>query len=182
MNNRGQVVGVSGLCSNVMLPPSPAAPHAVLWDVDGRPRDLGTPTGGAGNNVADGINNRGDVVVNSFMTDGTLHAFVWNRGDGALHDLGTYPPDAPVTVAPCCNVINDQRQIVGFSIDTAGTMRGLLWENGAVVDLNTLVPADSPWYVASVGGINDAGNIAAVAFNRQTSEVHAVVLSPTDRR
>jgi len=49
-------------------------------------------------------------------------------------------------------------------------------------NLNTLVPADSPWYVTSVGGINDAGEIAGVAFNRQTSDVHAVVLSPTGGR
>jgi probable HAF family extracellular repeat protein len=181
MNDRGQVVGSSGLCSNVVLPPNPQlyAPHAVLWDVDGTPIDLGVPAGASGLNITPtGINNRGDIVLNSQMTDGTIRAFVWTRS-GGLRDLGTYPQDALLTLVPCCNVINDHGQVVGFSIDTGGTMRALLWQNGVAVDLNMLVPADSPWDVTSVGGINDAGEIAGVAVNRQTSEVHAVLLSPS---
>jgi probable HAF family extracellular repeat protein len=179
INENGQTVGASGLCSNVTLPPNaaPHAPHAVLWEADGSPTDLGAPTGGAGDNVATGINNLGHVVENSVMADGTIHAFQWTRTTGRLQDLGTYPEGAPVTVAPCCNVINDRGQIVGFSIDETGNMRALLWERGAAVDLNTLIPADSPWYVLIPGGINNSGAIAATALNLDTFEVHAVLLS-----
>jgi probable HAF family extracellular repeat protein len=179
LNESGQAVGGAGQCANTILPPQvPHAQHAMFWDRDGTPIDLGTPAGGAGDNVATGINNRGDVVENSVMIDGTVHAFVWNRSAGTLHDLGTYPSDAPVTVAPCCNVINDRGQVVGFSVDTDGNMRAILWQDSVAVDLNTLLPADSPWYALIPGGINQAGEIAVVAVNVQTSEVHAVVLSP----
>jgi uncharacterized membrane protein len=178
-NEIGQVVGFSGLCSNVTLPPfiSPNAPHAVLWDANGTPRDLGNPPGGAGDNVAVGINNHSQITVNSVMSDGTIHAFLWS---GELQDLGTYPADAFITVAPCCNNVNDAGQIVGFSIDSNFNQRALLWpgKDNAPVDLNSLLPVDSPWFLISPGGINDAGEIAATAVNLDTFEVHAVVASP----
>lgn len=179
-NDAGQVVGFSGLCSNVTIPSflPPSAPHAVLWQSDGSAHDLGNPAGGAGNNVAVGINNLGQATVNSVMLDGTVHAFV--SAGGSLHDLGTYPSDSPVTVAPCCNNINDRGQIVGFSLDSDFNQRALLWEDAGAtpIDLNTLVPADSPWYLLGPGGINQSGEIAATALNLNTFEVHAVLLTP----
>ena len=42
INNKGQAVGASGLCSDTSVPPAPNAPHAVLWDADGTPHDLGS--------------------------------------------------------------------------------------------------------------------------------------------
>lgn len=181
-NDVGQAVGFSGLCSNSILPPfvpgGPSAPHAVMWDANGTPHDLGNPAGGAGNNVAVGINNRGQVTMNSVMLDSTTHAFLLTNG--VPQDLGTYPADAVITVAPCCNNVNDLGQIVGFSIDSSFNPRALLWQtkDQPPVDLNTLVPADSPWYLLSTSGITDAGEIAATALNLNTFEVHAVVVSP----
>lgn len=181
-NDAGQAVGFSGLCSNVILPPfvpgGPSAPHAVIWDADGTPRDLGTPAGGAGINVGQAINNHGEVTMNSLMLDGTTHAFVVDKG--VPQDLGTYPSDAFLTVTPCCNTINNQGQIVGFSIDSSFNQRALLWEtkDQPPVDLNTLVPADSPWYLLIPAGITDSGEIALTAVNLNTFELHAVLLSP----
>ena len=84
-----------------------------------------------------------------------------------------------MTVAPCCNNINDRGQIVGFSVDSSFIPRALLWESKdqAPVDVNTLVPADSPWYLQFPGGITNTGEIAATAVNLNTMEVHAVVVS-----
>lgn len=177
-NDSGQVVGFSGLCSNVTLPPflPPSAPHAVIWERDGTPRELGNPPGGAGDNVATSINNRGQAVVNSVMLDGTIHAFSWT--DGVPRDLGTYPEGAIITVTPCCGVINDRGQVVGFSIDASFNMRALLWENNVPMDLNSLIPADSPWYLLSANSVNDAGEIAATAVNINNFEVHAVLATP----
>jgi hypothetical protein len=59
-------------------------------------------------------------------------------------------------------------------------MRALFWQDKdtAPVDLNTLVPADSPWYLLVPGGITNAGEIAVTAINLHTLELHAVVASP----
>src|SRR5205823_7004580 len=158
-NSAGQVVGMSGLCSNVILPPfvpgSPLAPHAVLWDADGTPHDL-TPPGAAGVlSIATAINSQGDIVLNSLMSDGAVHSFLRTRISDVAQDLGTYPAGAVVTIVPCCRHINDRGQIVGFSIDADGNLTALVWpsENSVPVDLNSLVPADSPWYLLIPGGI-----------------------------
>ena len=43
IDNKGQAIGGSGLCSDIVLPPNiPSSPHAVLWEKDGTPRDLGS--------------------------------------------------------------------------------------------------------------------------------------------
>jgi probable HAF family extracellular repeat protein len=181
-NDRGQAVGFSGLCSNVTLPPflRPSAPHAMMWDADGTPHELINPQGGAGDNVAVGINNKGQVTMNSVMLDGTIHAFLWTNG--VPQDLLTYPSDAFATVAPCCNNVSNRGQVVGFSVDSSFNQRALLWEdpNQTPVDVNSLLPIDSPWYVLVPGGITDTGEIAATALNLDTFEVHAVVLSPIE--
>lgn len=187
INDAGQAVGMSGLCSNVLLPPfapgSPSAPHAVLWDEDGTPHDLSNPPGSAGNfNVASDINNHGQAATASMMADGTMHAFLWTHG--RAHDLGTYPSGAPVTFVPCCDNVNDLGQIVGISVDANGNTRALYWQTptSAPVDLSTLLPPGSAWSSIIPGGINNSGEIAATAFNLNTSEVHAVLISPVGER
>lgn len=47
-----------------------------------------------------------------------------------------------------------------------------------MTDLNTLVPADSPWFFLEALGINDRGQIAGYAFNASTGEVHGLVATP----
>jgi probable HAF family extracellular repeat protein len=180
-NDLGQAVGMSGQCSNVVLPPfvGPAAPHAVFWDASGTPHDL-TPSGSLGVlSIANSINNRGDVVLNSLMADGTIHTFLWTSNGGAPQDLGTYPTGAPVTLVPCCDNINDRGEIAGFSVDQDGNFSALLWpnQNAAPIDLNSLIPVDSPWFLLTPAGISDAGQIATTALNLNTFELHAVVLS-----
>jgi probable HAF family extracellular repeat protein len=62
-------------------------------------------------------------------------------------------------VAGCCNTVNNRDEVVGFSIDGLG-MHPFLWHDGVMVDLNTLIPADSPLYLLGASSINDAGEIA----------------------
>ena len=112
------------------------------------------------------------------MSDGTIHAFLWTGV--ASQDLGTYPADAFITVAPCCNNVNDRAQIVGYSIDSSFNQRALLLEDKeqAPIDLNSLLPVDSHWYLLSPGGITNSGEIAATAVDLNTFELDAVVVSP----
>lgn len=174
VNDLGQVVGSSGLCSNTAVPPMPAGPHAVLWDTDGTPMDLGNL--GGTNSIGDAINNRGQVVGGASTKDGVIHAFLWTK-DAGIQDLGAYP-GAIITVPPCCNTINNLGQIVGFALDgTTFTQRALIWLNGVMTDLNTLLPAGSPWYLASAASINNAGEIAGVGIIN--GETHGFLATPS---
>jgi len=175
INDEGQVVGTSGLCSNTSLPPgNPAGAHAVLWEEDGSPTDLGNL--GGTYNVADAINNRGEVVGTAQSSaDGTVHAFLWTRATG-MQDFGAFP-GAIVTVPPCCHTINERGEIVGFSIDgTTFNLRALIWQGKVPVDLNTLIPADSGWYLQFASSINDAGEI--VGYGVINGNVHAFLATP----
>jgi probable HAF family extracellular repeat protein len=177
INNKGQAVGATGLCANTSLPPvHPAGAHAVLWEKDGTPIDLGSLAGLAPN-VAGSINNLGQVVGTSPLSDGTIHTFFWTRTTG-MRDLGTLP-GAVATVAPCCHTINDNGQVAGFSIDAVGNMRAFLWHNGVMSDLNDLIP-DSPLYLLAAGSINNDGEIAGFGVNGD-GDVHAFLATPKKR-
>ena len=175
INDRGQAVGTSGLCSNTALPPvNPFGPRAVLWDTDGTPVDLGNLGGTTA--VASSINIRGDVVgAAESGKDGTVHAFLWNKQTG-MQDLGAFP-GAFATVAPCCNTINNRREVAGFAVEAAG-LRALVWQPGAKspTDLNTLIPAGSPWFLQGAGALNDAGEI--VGWGTINGETHAFLAKP----
>src|SRR5262249_24610222 len=131
INDNGEVVGSSGLCSNTAIPPNPNGPHAVMWETDGTPIDLGSLTFGnlkGQINIASSINNRGEVVGGAQSpVDGTIHTFHWTKQTG-MQDYGTIP-GAIVTVTPCCNTINNRGEMVGFSIDgTTFASHAVIWQ------------------------------------------------------
>jgi probable HAF family extracellular repeat protein len=166
INDHGQAVGTSGLCSNTSIPAqNPAGPHAVLWDSDGRPTDLGHLPGVLPGvyNVPGSINNRGEVVGFAQASDGTQHGFLWTKDTG-MQDIGGFPGAIYGTGAPCCNTINNRGEIVGFSIDASFNFRALVWQDKAPVDLNTLIAADSPLYLSGSESINDAGEITGTGI------------------
>jgi probable HAF family extracellular repeat protein len=84
-----------------------------------------------------------------------------------------------VTVAPCCHTINNSGEVVGFSIDgTTFNSRALIWRDKVPVDLNTLIPKNSPWYLQSALSINDAGEI--VGYGSINGNVHAFLAVPRE--
>ena len=109
INDHGEVVGASGPCSTLGLPPFAinltTAAHAVLWEKDGSITDL--KGFGAGWDIASSINNRGQVVGGGLYPDDDYksHVWVWTRQHGIEH-YGAFP-GAEATVAPCCHSIND---------------------------------------------------------------------------
>jgi probable HAF family extracellular repeat protein len=134
INDRGQVVGISGTCDQAVGRFS--ARHAVLWE-DGTVNDIGA-IGGETWNTPMAINQQGDVVgfaslPGSDPDDPVLHAFFWSR-DGGIRDLGTLPGDATSEA----HGINDRRQVVGLSCG-ASDCRAFLWEDGVM----TAVPHPS---------------------------------------
>ena len=177
INEKGQSVGVSGLCSNTNFPlyinPGASEPHGVLWDEDGTPFDLGT-LGSATFTVPAAINDQGEVVGASKIADGTVHPFYWTKETG-MQDLGE-PEGAFATGIPCCHTINNRGEIVGFSLGLNGP-RAYLWKHGQMIDLNTAIPADSGWTLMFSESINDRGQIAGWGVN-PGGAVHGFLLRP----
>jgi probable HAF family extracellular repeat protein len=151
INDNGQAVGISG-CNTGNF-------YAVLWD-QGKPINLGSLGGTAGFiALAFDINNRGQVVGQAELPGDMLyHAFLWQ--EGVMTDLGSLSIDLPTSQA---DGINNYGQVVGFSNDAAGddpSAVAVLWENGTITDLNTVIPAGSPLFLMEAVSINDRGEIA----------------------
>jgi probable HAF family extracellular repeat protein len=178
INDKGQAVGSSGLCSNTALPPftnGPLAAHAVLWDRDGTPHDLGSLVNGATINIAGAINDRGEVAGGAQSSSGAPHAFLWTKTTG-MQDLGTVSGDF-ASAAPCCHTLNNRREVVGFSCPgPMGICRAFLWQGNEPMDLNDLSPA-SPLYLQQALSINDAGQIVGFGVT-STGETHAFLATP----
>jgi probable HAF family extracellular repeat protein len=173
-NDRGQVVGTSGLCSNTTTNGLVIGPHAVLWESDGTPTDLGNLGGTI--NLAAGINIRSEVVGGAQSSkDGNVHAFLWTKDTG-MQDLGLLGTD--ILTAPTW--INNRGQIVGGSCPgPMGTCRAFLSQGKTLVDLNTLVHV-GPLYLLFAWGINESGEIVGQAMTK-SGELHAFRATPCDR-
>jgi probable HAF family extracellular repeat protein len=181
INDHGQVVGASGLCSTTGLPPfainNTTASHAVLWDKDGSVTDLGSLGGAA--NIANSINNHGAVVGTSpSPSDGTIHAFLWTRQTG-MADYGAFP-GAVATIPGCCHTINDRGEIVGFSIEPDNPYfgRALLWQGAEPKDLNDFIGDPGPFvHLTNATSINDFGEILCQGITGG-GELHACLAVP----
>jgi probable HAF family extracellular repeat protein len=136
VNERGQVAG-SSLINSTPVPPvngpcalggPPSAPF--LWE-NGRMIGIGTLGGSCG--TPNALNNRGQVVGDSFLAgDSTYHPFSWDRG--VLTDLGTLGGDNGQALW-----VNDAGEVIGQA-DLPGSIvhHGFLWRNAVMTDLGTL--------------------------------------------
>lgn len=184
VNDQGQAVGTTGTCADTIVPPFAVGPRAAMWDTDGTVRDLGNLGGtantgvlGAGN-VAFAINNQSQVTGVSVMPDEVnTHAFLWTLSAG-MRDLGTLPGDN-ISAGLGMNSVGD---VVGASIagpdPLSGVPKAVLWHDGVITDLNTVVPADTSLFLLTAFMINDAGQVAGFGLDLNTFEVHAFLANP----
>jgi len=175
INDHGQVVGISGICSNAVGGLS--AIHAVIWQ-NGKPSDMGN-IGGAAWNTPMAINQNGVVVgfANVQAGSGLLaHAFIWSRS-GGMHDLGTLPGQGADAQSQALG-INDQGQVVGLSC-TAGfaSCAAFLWQNGVMTNLNALVAPGYDDQLIQASDINDEGVITGEAADA-AGDVLSFVATP----
>src|ERR1700722_6815744 len=176
INDSGQAAGGSGVCAafNPIWLTNLQPLHALLWE-SGKIIDLGN-LGGTGHGdgiMALNLNNHGQVIGSSDLKgDASFHAFLWTH-ETRMQDLGTIQGD----VDSAAIGINDNGQIVGVSLDANFNPRAFLRQGQELIDLNILVPAGSPLYLASACSINAAGEIVGFAFDN-SGNVHAYLAVP----
>lgn len=133
LNDVGEIIGISSTARDLEV-------HAFVWR-HGVITDLGTVSGDNASN-AFGINNKGQVVGQSWFFDGqqltASHAFLW-EGRGPIVDLNTLvvnPTDLYLTEA---NFITDRGWIIANGLLPNGDARvGILIPEGDDVCLNLL--------------------------------------------
>lgn len=165
INNLGQATGPTGDCVN-----APTA-HGVVW-MNGQPMNLGN-LGGALNTNPFAINDLTQITGTSDIAgDQTSHAFLWQ--EGKMQDLGTLPDDT----YSAGYSIDNSGQIVGQSCNAANQCRAFLWQNDTMVDLNSLIPANSPLYLYLAAAIDEFGVIAGYAVDQSANNSPAFVAVP----
>jgi probable HAF family extracellular repeat protein len=183
INDKGQIVGISGLCSNAVGGTS--AQHAVLWEnKTATPISIGNFDGGVAWNTPTAINSRGQVVgfANQQGTQGSAFnpiAFFWDKQRG----IEPIPPIGDDTNSWAWG-INSHGMAVGQSFGGADdpTGRAFLYENGVTTDLNTLIQANSSLQLELANDITEEGEIVGFARDAKTGSTVAFLAVPVAGR
>jgi probable HAF family extracellular repeat protein len=174
INDRGQVVGISGECDQAVGRRS--AIDAVVWE-HGVPRRL-DDFGGTAWDTPMSINQRGDIVgfLNASAADGdnlNPRAALWLSG-GDAQDLGFLAETDDNATA---YGINDWRQVVGESC-AGDDCRAFLWQHGEMRLLQDLVVSGDTLTLLRARDIDDFGRITGQAFDDATGTFVAFVATP----
>ena len=169
LNNRGQVIGQSNLEGDLIADP-------FLWE-QGNLIDLYTDTVGGNPIVANALNDAGEIVGGGAFANRPFDAYIWRNGIAT--DLGFLSGDCFSQAF----AINSKGQVVGQSYSCDGTVaRTFLWDDGAMFDLQELIPVNSTLQLVDALVINDRGEIGGTGTppGCDFQEVcgHAYVLVP----
>jgi probable HAF family extracellular repeat protein len=175
INDRGQVVGISGSCGFAVG--GPTAAHAVIWN-NGTLTVIVNPNGAPYWNTPMMINERGDVVgflgVPGDAAGNFTPPFLWTRQGGVM-----ILPLLPGDIAGAATSINERRQVVGYSNDANFNFHAWIWQDGVVSNLEDLIEPGSgltgPLQLAF--DINDWGEITG-----STTTGQAFLLTPIGGR
>jgi uncharacterized membrane protein len=159
----GKVLGVTTVNADINQG------HATVWQ-NGRPADLGTLPGGSWSEAH--AMNRAGLAVGAASADGgfvaTRHPVLFQAG----HVIDLWP-DLGSTTSGSANAVNNAGVVVGDG------RNGWVYRDGVRTDLSTLIPPEAGLRITAAYGINDAGQIAAVATPiGQPRQRFAVLLTP----
>jgi probable HAF family extracellular repeat protein len=169
INDSGQIVGytVTNGVTNAFLV-TPVTTNGVTASTN----LVGFLPGGT-NSIAYAINQLGDAVGSSVMTNGFPHAWFMSSG-GSMVDLG-----APNNMfGATAYGLNGFDQVVGTAIAGNGATHAFLYSIGTTYDLNDLIPYEetNTWTLIEARGINDSG--AIVGTGRIAGQTHAFLALP----
>jgi uncharacterized membrane protein len=174
LNDRGQIVGISGDCDNAVG--SGSAKHAVLWD-NGVAIAVVNPNHAPYWNTPMMINERGDVVgfagvpndPNGLLTQ----PFRWTKKDGWV-----WLPVLKGDITSTASSINNLGVIVGYSSDAAGHTHPWVLVHGVPRNLNDLIEpgAAITGPILLAFDVNDRGEISGTTATGQ-----AIIATPVWR-
>jgi probable HAF family extracellular repeat protein len=171
INDSGIAVGSS--YTNDMTPLG-LMQHPFVWQ-NGVMTDLGLLPGDQDGGAA-AINSAGQIVGSSGLTDPETYeskyrAFVYSNGVMTALPV----PSTEVYAGD----INESGTIVGTMRAGGGfsNFHAWIYTDDTVTNLNHLIPQDSGLHIAYAHAVNNAGQIAATAFDAQ-GRYHAVLLTP----
>ena len=177
INDVGQVVGTSDGVIVTSKKTTQYISDAFLY-ANGQLIDLGTPAGSYASQ-ANAINSSGQIVGVIYISGLPSHAALYSNG--VWTDLGAFPGASGTKATG----INSVGQIVGTAFfpqvsyhpPIPGKHVPFIVSNGALVDLNTLIPTNTGFTLTDAVGINGSGQILCDAKN-SSGATHAVLLTP----
>ena len=153
VNGPGQAVGMRDIWP---------ARHAMLWEGS---NFTVLPHLGGNFAWATNINDEGTICGGGLDGSSELFSVLW---EGPTHAI-TILPDPPFGAYTRVRDVNNLGIAVGeicLSIEcNPGDQRALVWIDGGVHDLNTLIPPGTGWVLFSAEAINDAGEIVCIGAN-----------------
>lgn len=124
---------------------------------NGAMQDLGTL--GGRESAVYAINSSGGILGASLLPgDQYYHAFLFSNG--RMVDLGTLGGRSSTGYD-----LNNFGDVVGETDHASGAVVPFLWRNGSMIDLNTLLPPNSGWRLATARYINDAGHVVGFGLH-----------------
>jgi probable HAF family extracellular repeat protein len=121
---------------------------------------------------AKAINNTNQIV--GFYGAGNEHGFLYTLGNASFTDLGVAPGQARSFAMD----INNLGQIVGYCDVSNGPEVASIYQDGSMVDLNTLLPPSSGWQLERATGINDSGEIVGYGLLNGVTRGFIIVPEP----
>jgi len=160
INSSGEVAGYGNTGSGAF--------RGFVWSQATGFTELGT-LGGA-SSYAMAINDLGQVAGDAQTASGYLNAFLWING--TMQDLGTLGGNNSYAYG-----VNDSGIVVGYSdVDGSGDPHAFIFENGVMLDLNSLIDPSSGWILTEAYAINGSGEI--VGEGLLDGVEHAFLLDP----